>query len=623
MQKKAFALVLLTCLLASSLLLAVPNVKASNPSPVPSGATKVWGDTFENGLAQWSSVQGNWALEHVSTDTHVSGSQSMAFDSITGETTVPEIQSTTWGVVTPNHDVWFDFYINASSASSFMVDLPTGTTVGDGYPTGIQLSYSLDNGGWTLTYPSPSSQQDTGFFGVSMTSNIWNRITLHVIPSPDSNLAAGEVFAYFNGVSICNGTRGAFTALAGAISMFNFGQDGGSTYFDDMDVYTNITPVSTLTLITNLDVSMTSGTGTYYQEMSSGTYSAPQGEIITLAKMNGVPSWVIDGGSAQTGDILVLTMNTDHTATVTFSTNALTQAGSGTWMQEGFEGGSFPPNSDWFTDAHPTISSNAHTGTHSLSVDGNNDAYWDNVNNSLPTGYVETNYQNLWFNFSVKTDDTVSFLCQLDGYNGGNGGYTPTLQIGYGNSNDGFVTGGNLGITVPYFDGTDNLNSVAIYTDISALPTSWTTFNIDLNDYTQSNATVTMYQNGTKIIDHVAATGPMAIDNSGFNEIGLWPSSPVLFDDFSLSTQPNSFVQTSPTPTPSDSGLPAHDGGNGGDTNKFTGDPTPTAPGWSPSMPKLPGFKLSNMEILGIVVFCSVAAIASLMYLSSRKSRKR
>jgi len=130
-----------------------------------------------------------------------------------------------------------------------------------------------------------------------------------------------------------------------------------------------------------------------------------------------------------------------------------------------------------------------------------------------------------------------------------------------------------------------------------------------------------MYQNGTKIIDHTPATGPMAIDNSGFNEIGLWPSSPVLFDDISLSTQPNSFVAPSPTPTSSDSGSPAHHGGNGGDTNPFV-NPTQSPPGWSPSMPKLPGFKLSNMELLGIVVVGSVAAIASLMYLSSRKSRK-
>lgn len=76
----------------------------------------------------------------------------------------------------------------------------------------------------------------------------------------------------------------------------------------------------------------------------------------------------------------------------------------------------------------------------------------------------------------------------------------------------------------------------------------------------------------------------------------------------------------SPSPTP-DSGSPAHHGGNGGDTNPFV-NPTQSPSGGSPSLPKIADFKLSSMEILGIVVFASVASVASLMYLSSRKSRK-
>ena len=513
-------------------------------------------------------MSGNWDLQYISTDTHVSGSQSMAFDSTSGETTTPIIQGTSWGVVS-NLGVWLDFYVKvngASDSSNFIVDLPTGTSVGSNIPVGIQLSYSSSNGGLAMTYPTPNSDMDTGFSGIALTANVWHQVTVHVIPSPTDVFATGEIETYLEGVSVSNVTRGTFTALAGAISMVNFGGDGGYTYFDDMNVYTSPFSVKLLTLTTNLNVWMTSGTGMSYNEFNSGTYSVPQGEVVTIAKMNGVPSWVVDGGSARTGDTLVLTMNTDHMIDATFAINSLTRAGSGTWMQEGFESGSFPPNADWFGDGSPTISSTAHTGTHSLSVDGDNDAYWDNVNDSLPTGYDETNYQNLWFNFSVKTDEFVSFLCQLDGYNGGNGGYTPTLQIGYGYGDDeGFSGGGNFSIAVPYFDGTNNLNSVVLVTGVSALPTSWTTFNIDLNDYTQPNATVTVYQNGTKIIDNFPATGPMAIDNSGFNEIGLWPSSPVLFDDISLSTQPNSFVALSPTP--SDSGSPAHHGGNGGDTD--------------------------------------------------------
>ena len=627
MNKKVFALILMVCLVASPLLLAVPNVKASNPSPVPSGATKVFGENFENGLTNWTVVQGNGDLEHISTDTHVSGSKSIAFDSSSGEQTVPSIQSTSWGVVTSNHDVWFDFYVNVSDASNFIVDLPTGTTIGGGqFPIGIQISYSVSNG-LSVVYPSPNSDMDTAYANGVLTSNVWNRMTFHVVPSPNSNFATGEIFMSLNGVSIGNVTRGVFTALAGAIMMFNFGLDGSSTYFDDMDVYTNTFSVQTLTLTTNLDAFMTSGTEMTYNEFSSGTYSVPQGEVVTIAKMNGVPSWVVDGGSAQTGDTLALTMKADHTVVATFSINSLTKAGSGTWMQEGFEGGSFPPTAKWFTDGSPTISSDAHTGTHSLSVDmaaGGNDAYWDNVNQSSPTGYDESNYQNLWFNFSAKTDDTVTFLCQLDGYSGGEvNGYTPTLQIGYGYSDGGFNGDGNLTIAVTHFDGTNDQNSIAIVTGVSALPTNWTTFNIDLNDYTQSNATVTMYQNGTKIIDHVSATGPMATDNSAFNEIALWPSSPILFDDISLSTQPNSYVAPSPTPTSSDSGSPVPHGGNGGDTNPFV-NPTHSPQGWSPSLPKaVTGFKLSSMEILGIAVFGSVAAVASLMYLSSRRSKKR
>jgi hypothetical protein len=106
---------------------------------------------------------------------------------------------------------------------------------------------------------------------------------------------------------------------------------------------------------------------------------------------------------------------------------------------------------------------------------------------------------------------------------------------------------------------------------------------------------------------------------------GIWASGNYVYVNYNSVTK---IVQYSlsgsgvaPTPTPSSS--PAHHGGNGGDTNPFV-NPTHSPPGWSPSLPKsVTGFKLSSMELLGIAVFGSVATIASLMYLSSRKSKKQ